>query len=143
MNRMPSAGRTPATDRTSEQDDTRESNQSLWMLVISPAIWSIHFLACYITAAVWCAKFAGPRGSLTGVRIAIAGYTILALVGIAAIGWWGYCRHRNGPATVPHDFDTPEDRQRFIGFATLLLSALSAVATLFVAMVAVYVERCD
>ena len=126
----------------SENRETRESNQSLWMLTASPLIWSIHFVASYATAAVWCAKFAGPEDSLAPVRIAIAAYTLLAVVGIGITGYAGYRRHRYDTATVPHDFDTPEDRHRFLGFATLLLSALSAVATLFVALTAIFLETC-
>ena len=32
------------------------------MLTIAPGIWSAHFLLSYATAAVWCAKMAGPDG---------------------------------------------------------------------------------
>ena len=123
--------------------DKPEGRESLWMLTISPAIWAAHFLACYLTAAIWCAKFVGRSGSLGSVRIAIAVYTAVALAGIGVTAWVGYRRHRHGTATVPHDFDTPEDRHRFLGFATLLLSGLSAVATIFVALVAVFVRSCE
>jgi len=47
-----------------------------------------------------------------------------------------------GSATLPHDDDTPEDRHRFLGFATLLLSALSAVAVLYAGLVAVFIRSC-
>lgn len=130
-------------NQTSKRSETRESNQSLWMLIAAPTLWSMHFLACYLTAAIWCAKFAEPGGSLAWVRIAIAIYTGVAMLGIGIVGWFGYRRHNYGTAKLPHDSDTPADRHRFLGFATLLLSALSAVATLFVALVAVFVERCD
>ena len=40
-------------------DETHESRQSLWLLIVSPSMWAAHFLPCYITAAVWCEKFAG------------------------------------------------------------------------------------
>ena len=45
---------------------------------VSPTIWGVHFLLSYITAAIYCAKYAPPDGSLRGVRWAIAAYTILA-----------------------------------------------------------------
>lgn len=122
--------------------ETREENQSLWLLTFSPGIWAIHFLASYITAAVWCAKVAGRDGSLGGARVAIGIYTLVALAGIAIVGWKGYRRHTFGHATVPHDYDTPEDRHRFLGFATLLLSALSAAAVVYVAMAAVFIWSC-
>lgn len=128
---------------TSNENDVKERRDSLWLLTVSPTIWAAHFLTSYLTAAVWCAKFVGPDGSLLKVRIAIAAYTVLAVFGIAVAGWSGYRKHTYGSAAVPHDFDTPEDRHRFLGFATLLLSALSAVATIYVALVAVFVESCD
>ena len=125
------------------KDETDESRQSLWRLVVSPAIWAGHFLLSYTTAAVWCAKFAGPDGSLGGVRVAIAFYTAIALLGIAANGWGGWRRHRHGSGITTHDFDTPADRHRFLGFATVLLAALSFVAVVFAAIVALFFEDCQ
>jgi hypothetical protein len=119
-----------------------EHKESLWLLIVSPAIWAGHFLASYVTAAVWCAKFAPHDGSLGPVRWAVAAYTVTALIGIALNGWGGLRRHRFGSESLPHDFDTPGDRHRFLGFATVLLAALSAVATVFVAIVALYFEDC-
>lgn len=121
---------------------TSEHQQSLWLLTASPSIWAAHFLLSYVTAAVWCEKFAGVGGSLTTVRVAIATYSVIALAGISVVGWTGSRRHRFGEAELPHDADTPEDRHRFLGFATLLLSALSAVAVLYVSLVAVFFGAC-
>jgi hypothetical protein len=128
--------------RRQENHETHEKNQNLWILTAAPAIWAVHFMLSYITASIWCAKVAGPGGSLWEVRVAIAVYTVMALVGIGMIGWSGYRRHSYGSETVPHDFDTPEDRHRFLGFATLLLAGLSAVAIIYVALAAVFIERC-
>jgi hypothetical protein len=129
-------------NRTQASNETRESNQSLWLLTASPALWAAHFLLCYITASVWCAKVVGLGGSLITARAAIAVYTALALAAIGVIGLVGYRRHSLGAADLPHDDDTPEDRHRFLGFATLLLSGLSAVAVVYAALVAVFIERC-
>lgn len=115
---------------------------SIWFLTIAPTIWALHFLLCYATAAVWCAKYAGESASLGPVRTAIGVYTALAMIGIGSTGWVGYRRHSFGAAELPHDDDTPQDRHRFLGFATLLLSVLSAVATLFVAAVALFIGTC-
>jgi hypothetical protein len=123
-------------------NETAEKNQSLWLLTASPLIWAAHFLLCYGTAAVWCAKVVGLGGPLDSVRLAIVIYTALALAAIGFIGWVGYRRHSFGHAVLPHDDDTPEDRHRFLGFATLLLSALSAVAVIYAALVAVFIRSC-
>lgn len=124
---------------------------SLWLLTIAPTIWAAHLLLSYITAAIWCAKFVGVNGSLGGVRTAVTWYTTVALAGIAFVGWEGLRRH-SYPSTLrqaqgrtevtTHDLDTPEDRHRFLGFATLLLSGLSAVAVLYAALAAMYFDTC-
>jgi hypothetical protein len=74
--------------------------------------------------------------------MAIAAYTAAALLVIGIVGWIGYRRHSYGSADLPHDDDTPEDRHRFLGYSTLLLSGLSAVATLYAALVAVFIGSC-
>jgi hypothetical protein len=119
-----------------------EAKESLWLLTASPVIWAAHFLLCYATAAVWCAKVAGLGGPLDSVRLAIVVYTALALTAIGVIGWIGYRRHSFGQANLPHDDDTPEDRHRFLGFATLLLSALSAVAVVYAALIIFFFRSC-
>jgi hypothetical protein len=115
---------------------------SLWLLTIAPMIWAAHLLICYITAAIWCAKFVGPGGALGGIRSAIAWYTAVAFLGIAWIGWEGLRRHRHGTEATTHDLDSVEDRHRFLGFATLLLAGLSAVGVLYAALAATYFETC-
>lgn len=127
---------------TAHTDAPPERKESLWLLIVSPTIWAAHFLLSYISAAIWCAKYAPRYGSLEPVRWAIAIYTVVALVGIALNGRSGLRRHRFGSESLPHDFDTPGDRHRFLGFATALLAALSAVATVFAALVVIFFEDC-
>lgn len=119
-----------------------ERSESLWRLVTPPLVWAAHFLACYITAAVWCARVVGRDGSLDAVRVAIAVYTLVALGAIVVAGRDAYRRHTFGTATAPHDFDSPADRHRFLGFATLLLSGVSAVGVVFAALVALFFQTC-
>lgn len=119
-----------------------EEKESLLHLTAAPLLWAAHFLLSYCTAAIWCEKFVGADGALGSARSAIAVYTVVALVGIILIGWRGFQRHSLTGSTLPHDFDSPVDRHRFLGFATLLLSGLSAVATIYVAMSAVFIVSC-
>ena len=108
-----------------------ERADSLWPLVAAPAIWAVHFLASYVTAAVWSAKV--PGRSLAPVRSAIVVYTLLALVGIAAVGWRSWRRRRaGGPAAHAGD-----EGVGFLGHAGVLLAGLGAVAVLFTCMAAV------
>jgi hypothetical protein len=115
---------------------------SLWLLTIAPSIWAAHLLVSYITAAVWCARFVPAGGPLDGIRTAIVWYTAVALGGIAIIGWEGLRRHRHGTEATTHDLDSADDRRRFLGFATLLLSGLSALGVLYAAVAAMYFETC-
>ena len=114
----------------------------LWVLAAAPAIWAAHFLLSYITAAVWCAKFAGRDGALAPVQTAIGWYTAIALTVIAVVAVSGYLRHGKGFEIDEHHDDTAADRHRFLGFAALLLAGLSAVATIYVATSVAFVERC-
>ncbi len=115
---------------------------SLWLLTVAPTLWAVHLLVCYVTAAIWCAKFVPAGGSLNGVPTAIAWYTAVALAGITAVGWEGFRRHSFGTEATTHDLDTPEDRHRFLGFATMLLSGVSAVAVLYAALAATFFSTC-
>jgi hypothetical protein len=125
-----------------DADEVHERKESLWALAAAPGIWAGHFLLSYVTASVWCAKLAGPGASLGPVRTAIAAYTVVALAGIGLVGWSAHRRGRYGSGTEPHDFDSPHSRHRFLGFATLLLAGLSAVATVYSALAAVFVGTC-
>ena len=120
-----------------------ERDQSLWLLAFSPAIWSLHFMVCYVFAAVWCGVIVGPFGEFLTVRLVVAGATAVALAGIAIVGAVGFRRHRFGSATPPHDDDTPADRHRFLGFSTFLLSGLSFVAVLYTGLAALLIETCQ
>ena len=123
-------------------DPLNEKNESLWRLIVSPTIWAAHFMLSYLTAAIWCAKFAPSDDSLAPVQWAIGAYTLAALICIGLKGWRGVRRHRLGSEPLPHDFDTAEDRHRFLGFATGLLAALSGVSTIYVALVALFFRSC-
>lgn len=123
-------------------DELAAARETIFVIPAAPAIWAAHFLASYVTGAIWCAKIGGQTGALDGARWLIVCYTLVALGAIAAVGLWGWRRHSYGDATAPHDEDTAADRHRFLGFSTLLLSALSFVAVVFVAMPIVFVETC-
>lgn len=114
----------------------------LALLAASPTIWAVHFLLSYCTAAVWCEKVAAADGSLGAAGIAIWIFTAVALAAIAAIGRHAWRRHRYGHAELPHDFPSPEDRHRFLGFACALLSGLSGIAVLYSALAVALVGSC-
>lgn len=135
--------------------------ESLWWLTVSPAVWIVHFLVTYATVGLWCAKFgthrdamsmATPRGAdallkldapLGGARVLVIAWTLTALFAIALNAWRSFRRHRlDETSALPHDFDTRESRTRFLGFASFLLSLLSAVAVIYVGLPALFIETC-
>ncbi|MET0388904.1 MAG: hypothetical protein ABW321_23225 [Polyangiales bacterium] len=119
-----------------------EHRESLWWLVAPPLIWAGHLLASYCTAAIYCQKYAQREDPLGQVRWAIAIYSALALLAIAALGVRGYRRHQYGDSTGSHSFDTAADRHRFLGFASFLLACISAVAVVYQSLPAVFIGSC-
>ena len=119
-----------------------EDRASIWMLTTGPTVWALHFLGCYISAAVWCAKAATPATSLAVVRVGLVAATVAALLLIGGFGWRGYRQHRYGAEAAPHDQPTAADRHRFLGFATALLCGLSFIAVLYSAFVILGIETC-
>lgn len=116
-------------------------DDSLFTPVASPLVWAAHFLLCYCTAAIWCAKVAARDGSLGAARIVIAGYTVVALTTVFMIGRRSY--HRTVSERAPRDADSSEGRRRFLASAALLLSGLSAIAILNTALAAAIVGSCQ
>jgi hypothetical protein len=123
--------------------DAGVPGESLWAMIVAPTIWAVHFLACYILAAIYCAKAGALSADIAPVRWWIAGLTVVALAGIAVCGIQAL---RLGPfmqgKAAPHDADTIQDRRHFLAYATLLLSGLSFVATAFVALPAIFFASC-
>lgn len=105
-------------------------------------VWSIHFLFAYVLAAVWCAKFAGREGELQGVRIGVLLATIFSLIIVGREIFIGYKKHSFGDSEPPHNEGTPEDRERFLGLARLLISSLSLLAIIYTAYVAWFFRSC-
>ena len=111
------------------------SGRSLWLLIAGPGIWIAHFLLSYVTASVYCAKTAGI--GLAPVRLAVGAYTALALIGLVAAGVYATRRPEPGDAATGR-----QSRRRFIGSATVLLCGLGGLATMYVAIVALFFEGC-
>lgn len=119
-----------------------EDRESLWSLVMPLLVWVVHFLASYVTAAIWCAKAGDVDAPLTIVRIALASYTVVALGVVGMLGWRGYRRRHAGGSTVPQGTDAAVGRYRFLGSSAMLLSGLSAIAIVYSAMVPLVIGSC-
>lgn len=124
------------------RDETAEARQSLWLLAAGPLCWAAHFALSYATVAVWCERYAAPGGTLRPARMAIGAYTLVALAAIGAAAHAAWRRYDYGGAAEAYDADTPAGRHRFLGFASLLLASLTAVATAYAALAAAFLGRC-
>jgi hypothetical protein len=116
--------------------------ESLWTLFTAPAVWAVHFLVCYVWAAIYCAKRSGMEAGFDLLRLGIGAATAIALGLIllsAYLAWrqWGF-----GVEDPPHDDPNRRSRRLFQGFSTLLLSALSFVAVVFTGLPALFFEAC-
>lgn len=117
-----------------------EAWRTLWPLLFGPTIWALHFLVCYVFAAVFCAK-AGPSADFSNVRLVVVVTTALALAAIAFAGFLGY-RQWAIERDVRQDRPTDVDRRQLLGQAAILLCGLSAVAVVYVALPAVFIASC-
>ena len=117
--------------------------ETLWTLFTAPVIWALHFMMCYVAIAIYCEKMMVWQLDFTAVRLALGVFTLLALALIvlsAYLAWrqWGF-----GAGDAPHSEPTDQDRRRFQGFATLLLSGLSFVAVVYVAIPLIFIAGCQ
>lgn len=115
---------------------------SLWALGLSPLVWSFHFLISYVLAAVWCAKFAGRHGDLQAARFGVLIGTFLSILIVGREIYVGYKKHSYGDSEPPHNEGTPEDRERFLGLARLLISGLSFLAIVYTGYVFWFFRSC-
>ena len=122
--------------------DFPEHRDNILLLTLGPLIWAAHLLLSYGTASIWCGKMVETGGSLGAVRGAIVVYTLAGLAATTVIAWIGYRRHRTGAASLPHDDDSPEDRYRFIGYATFLLACLSFAAIAYAGSITLFFRSC-
>lgn len=127
------------TRRLHQRARWRESN--LWALIVPPTIWALHFLFCYVYAAIRCAKSA-PLQTLDDVRIAVATATAVSLLIVAASAYVAGAQMGIEGDPPPHDESTAADRHRFLATAKLLLAALSFVAIVFTAIPAFIFADC-
>jgi len=115
----------------------------LWRVIAAPIVWALHFLFCYVYAAIYCEKL-GRSASLAQPTAVIVGATLLAL-SLIALSTHHLWRVR-GRSLTDDDFEfehnTPEERHRFLSHVALMLCVLSAVAVLYVTIPMLYLSTC-
>lgn len=115
----------------------------LWRVILAPVIWTGHFLFIYIYAAIFCEK-AGRTAPLLPVQWATALATLAALIGIALVIRRLWRVRARSLTDNDYDFEhnSPEERHRFLSHVAVMLCVLSAVAVLYTALPALYLDSC-
>lgn len=115
----------------------------LWRVIAAPVIWALHFLFCYVYAAVYCEK-AGRTASLDHPTLVVIVATLVALAGIGLST--NHIWRVRARSLTDNDFEfehnTPEERHRFLSHVALMLCVLSAVAVLYVTIPMLYLSTC-
>ncbi|WP_118138492.1 hypothetical protein [Oceanicella sp. SM1341] len=125
------------------EEDRREfaeETESLWRVTFAPALWALHFLACYGLVSLACARGLFPIGA---TRAGLVGLTLLVLAGIAWLGWRGFRQwdvHSTGRRANPGGH--AEDRHQFLGHAAFLLAIISFIGVIFVSLPLIMLEGC-
>lgn len=125
--------------------DPRPAGQGtdLWRVISPLVIWSVHFVFCYVWAAIACEK-AGRAASLDDTRLVVLVATGLALA-LIGLGVASLMRVR-GRSLTDNDFEfehnNPEERHRFLSHMALMLSVLGAVGVIYVAIPVLVLETC-
>ena len=120
------------------------SGTDLWRVIVSPIIWALHFVASYVTVAVYCEK-AGRDAALAPAEIAVIAYTVGALAGIgwSTVGLWRVRGRSLTDDDFEYEHNDPEEPHRFLDHVALMLCVLSAVAVLYVAIPMLYLSTCQ
>lgn len=123
-------------------------SNSLFSIIVGPMVWAVHFLIVYITTAIACAKgiFDLQVLGMTLIPLTVAAATLIAAALIIDGIVLAYRRWRGSPGArpemPPHDRPGEQSRYRFMAYAGLLLSGLSLVATLWVALPVLFIDSC-
>lgn len=119
-----------------------KTQDTLWTLIAAPTIWGFHFLFSYFVAAYQCAPNADPFRDIGGTRGAIGVVTLVCLGLIALVLRRSWREWRSDGGGFRNAQDTPEARERFLEFSTLLLAMLSFVAVVFETMPVLLIGDC-
>ena len=115
----------------------------LWRVIAAPIIWALHFLFCYVYAAIYCEKV-GRGASLNQPTLVVIGATAvaLALIGLSTHHLWRVRARSLTDDDFEFEHNTPEERHRFLSHVALMLCLLSAVAVLYVTIPMLYLSTC-
>lgn len=112
---------------------------TVWILIISPLTWAIHFQGTYIALAIACAR---AQDAYTITRIGTLIFTLLCLFVLLREVILGWRKHSLGTGSPP-ERSTALDRERFLGLSRLLISSLSILAVIYTAYTVTVFRSCE
>ena len=117
---------------------------SLLGMVGAPIVWAVHFVTVYVLVSLACA-FRFAEGRVLGIGIVpflIGIATLIAVILITMLARLGYRRWRQTEADRRRMDPDLWERRRFMALTALLLSGLSLIATIWVAVPVALIEPC-
>ncbi|MCB2053929.1 MAG: hypothetical protein KDE35_06780 [Geminicoccaceae bacterium] len=132
-----------STGAKEELRRTSGSGTDLWNVVQPPTIWAVHFLISYLAAAILCAR-ADRTAPLDPVfwTVMTATAVALMLIALVVLRLWRVEKFSTVDEDLEFERNTPEERHRFLAHVSLMLSVLSAVGVLYVAMPVLLIDTC-
>lgn len=111
------------------------------MTTVSPLIFAAHFMACYLSTSSYNETRSLEDDFKAGAPGIVTIYTLVAVVSIAGVAYWGY---RRWQANLELASDDPKTlarvkRYRRLGMISFLLSLLSGVGVLVVGFLSPFV----
>lgn len=129
--------------KRSNVEHTSGQGTDLWLLITPLIIWAVHFLVCYVGAAVYCAK-EGRAATLLPVEWLVLAATLCALTAIGLVAWtlWRVRARSVTDDDLSFEANTAEERHRFLSHVGLMLCVLSAAGVIYVTLPVLVLETC-
>ncbi|WP_181373072.1 hypothetical protein [Massilia glaciei] len=112
----------------------------MFTLTSVPVIWSIHFLFCYVIVSLACTA-GTKRAVLFGLSVVEAGVGIATLLAVALLSYIGVISHARWIGSAQQASGDGR-AERFCGLCTMLLSILSILVVLWVALPVALLPPC-
>jgi hypothetical protein len=130
-----------------EREEFTAEIPSLFRIAIAPTIWAAHFLASYVAAAIYCARYATEMQAILPFRVVVLALGAVALAGIAWTGvaafrQWNVDAQRDAREVAIDLVEEEEGRHEFLGHAALLLSVISFIGVVYTALPVLVIPSC-
>ena len=132
---------------TTEKDQTNKNGQRWLILIVAPVLWMAYFLVVYLLDEASCGLGFWRNevwGTVTVVGLFSLGVTVVILLLITYIGYRGLKLWQSSASNLAQSSAEKEmaERDRFIGLAVVMLSALFVLLTVGVGLTFLVLRPC-